>query len=105
MHTIAKGLSLLCLLGAVAVMLVLQLCASNSSNLRNAVNGNQNNVKADQIAVQTSFSCEENGRVTNAPAKDQQESNSVLPEDLGVTRILTPVISEYLSGLLPRLLH
>lgn len=93
MRTIAKGLSVLCLLGAVGVMLVLQLCSSNTGVFNNTAGSNRNNCPADHKATEASFSCKENGPATNAPA------------DLGVTSILTPIISEYLSGLLPRLLR
>lgn len=93
MRTIAKGLSVLCLLGAVGVMLVLQLCSSNTGVFNNTASSNRNNCPADHKATEASFSCKENGPATNAPA------------DLGVTSILTPIISEYLSGLLPRLLR
>lgn len=92
-RTIAKGLSVLCLLGAVGVMLVLQLCSSNTGIFNNTASGNPNNRLTGHKATEASFSCKENGPASNAPA------------DMGVTSILTPIISEYLSGLLPRLLR
>lgn len=93
MRTIAKGLSVLCLLGAVGVMLVLQLCTSNTGVFNNTTSGSPNNRPAGHKATEASFSCKENAPASNAPA------------DMGVTSILTPIISEYLSGLLPRLLR
>ena len=101
MRTIAKGLSMLCLVGTVGVMLVLQLCSSNSGVFRAA---SSSNTAIDKTA-QTSFSCGENDAAANVPVKGDQESNSTIPSDLGITRVLTPIISHYLSGLLPRLLH
>ena len=74
-------------------MLVLQLCRSTPSVFSNTDNRNPNTAKANNRAADTSFSCKENDSVTDAPA------------DLGVSRILTPIISEYLSDLMPRLLH
>ena len=101
MRTIAKGLSMLCLVGAVGVMLVLQLCSSNSGVLRAASSSNT----ADYKTAQTGFSCEENNAAAIEPVKGDQESKSNIPSDLGITRVLTPIISQYISGLLPRLLH
>ena len=88
MRTIAKGLSMLCLVGAVGVMLVLQLCSSNSGAFHAASSFNT----ASNKTAQTGFSCGENDADANVPVN-------------GITSVLTPIISQYLSGLLPRLLH
>lgn len=88
MRTIAKGLSMLCLVGAVGVMLVLQLCSSNSGVSRVASSADT----ASHKTAQTGLSCGENDAAANVPVN-------------GITSVLTPIISQYLSGLLPRLLR
>ena len=100
----AKILSVLCLLGAVTALLALHLCSSKTGVFNGKAQTAQMHTKEARPAVDTGFSCSENTAQANTPANNNQESKSSIPADLGITRVLTPIISEYLSSLLPRLL-
>ena len=105
MQTIAKGLSVLCLSGAVAAMLVLHVCDSKSNVFNGLAQAGKVHKQAGVPVVETCLSGNENAAEANPPAENNQDSKNTIPADMGITRLLTPIISEYLSGLLPRLLH
>lgn len=105
MQTVAKGLSVLCLFGAVAAMLVLHVYSSDTGIFNGVDQAGTAHKQAGVPAVETSLSCSENAAGANPPAKNNQDSKNSIPADMGITRLLTPIISEYVSGLLPRLLH
>ena len=104
MWTKAKGLTVLCLLGVVTTVLALHLCASRTAVFNGVAKTNPVHKQAGVPGAENDISCRENAAEANVPEKNSQESNNSIPADLGITRVLTPIISEYLSSLLPRLL-
>lgn len=74
-RNIAKGLSMLCLIGLIGTGLHLHVCKIERSLLNSSTN-TTSTVSAPNTAA-----------------------------DLSVTKILTPIISQYLAEFLPRLVH
>jgi len=102
-QNIAKRLSILCLIGLVGIMLNLHVCSIKKA-VFNASTNTTIDSNASKMPAAPGFSAEENIGCSEA-ADDQQGSASALPADLGVTRMLAPIISQYLAEYLPRLVQ
>ncbi|GEM_PF-5511270 len=57
------------------------------------------------ILLQTGLACMQSAEQKNICAIEQEHSEVVISSDLGVTRVLTPIISKYLETFLPRLVQ
>ena len=100
---IAKGLSMLCLIGLIGIGLNLHV-SSVEKVLIDASNSTKiiKTTKASTSA--TAFPSNQNPATAENVPGDQHGSRSTLP-DLGIKQMLTPIISQYLAEFLPRLLH
>jgi hypothetical protein len=102
---IAKGLSMLCLVGLIGIGLNLHVCSVEKALVKSSSIAKCKECTLNSAATQPGFFCEESADNCIAKTNGQTESTSAMPADLGITRILTPIISQYLAEFLPRLVH
>jgi hypothetical protein len=102
---IAKGLSMLCLVGLIGIGLNLHICSIERALVKSSSITKCKDSTSNSAAAQSGFFCKENRTNCIAENNGQTESTSAMPADLGITRILTPIISQYLAEFLPRLVH
>jgi hypothetical protein len=102
---IAKGLSMLCLVGLIGIGLNLHVCSVEKALVKSSSTSKCKDSTSNSAATQPGFVCEETASSCIAKTNGQTESTSAMPADLGITRILTPIISQYLAEFLPRLVH
>jgi len=100
---IAKGLSMLCLIGLISIGLNLHV-SSVEKVLIDSANSTKIISTTEASNTAAAFPSNPNPATAENVSNDQQGSRSTLP-DLGVKQMLTPIISQYLAEFLPRLLH
>ena len=100
---IAKGLSMLCLIGLISIGLNLHVSSVEKVLIDSASSTKIiNTTEASNTAA--AFPSNQNPATAENVPNDQQGSRATLP-DLGIKQLLTPIISQYLAEFLPRLLH